>query len=147
MRASSSKIVHPCYLAVRSRCPTYLSHMSLITLACPIRTIILQLRTSLFGGMQIPRWLSIATCRRALATSKEQSLVSLFFLSMVLEAQSCLSPEFNPTRRYTKLLSAIFPSVLVLVLKHGCGVNWKTRAVCQLQAPLLHLLLLLQDEL
>ena len=31
--------------------------------------------------------------------------------------------------------------------KHGYGVNWKTRIVCQLQAPLLHLLLLLQDEL
>jgi hypothetical protein len=52
----------------------------------PNPTFILQLRTaSPFGGMQTPRWLSIAISRRALATSKERSLVSLFFLSLVLE--------------------------------------------------------------
>jgi hypothetical protein len=38
-----------------------------------------------FSGMQTPRQLSIATSGRALATSKERSLVSLFFLFLVLE--------------------------------------------------------------
>jgi hypothetical protein len=42
MRASSSKNDHQCYLSVCSRCPTFSRHLSLITLACRIRTFILQ---------------------------------------------------------------------------------------------------------
>jgi hypothetical protein len=69
-----------------SRCPTFLRHLSLITMARQIRTFILQLRIrSPFGGMQTPQWLSISTSGRALAISKEWSLVLLFFLFLVLE--------------------------------------------------------------
>jgi hypothetical protein len=86
MRASSSKNDRQCHLGACSRCPTFLKHLSLITLARQIRMFILQLGTvSPFDGMQMPRRLSIATSRRALATSKERSLVSLFFLFLVLE--------------------------------------------------------------
>ena len=79
-----------------------------------IQAFILQLgTTSLFGKMQTLQRLSITTSQRVLATSKVQSLVSLFFLSLVLELESHLSLEFNPTRRSTKLLSTIYPSALV----------------------------------
>jgi hypothetical protein len=55
-------------------------------LARQIQKFILQLETtSPFGGMQTPRRLSITTSEKALATSKERSLVSLFFLFLVLE--------------------------------------------------------------
>jgi hypothetical protein len=54
MRASSSKIVYLCHLAICSRCSTYLRHPSLITMAHPIYKIVLQLgTTSLFGKMQM----------------------------------------------------------------------------------------------
>jgi hypothetical protein len=56
--------------------------------------------------------------------------------------QSSIQQEGIPN--YYQPFSQVY---LSWFLKHGCGVNWKTRAVCQLQAPLLHLLLLLQDEL
>jgi hypothetical protein len=116
MQASSSKNVHQCLLGVCSHYSTFLRHMSLITLARQVQKFILQLgTTSLFGGMQMPRRLSIATSGRVLVTSKERSLVSLFFLSLVLEPESCLNPDFNPTRRSTKLLLAIFWSALIMI--------------------------------
>ena len=115
MRALSSKNVCQCHLGVCSRCPTFLRHLSLIALAHQIWTFILLLGTIRpFGGIQTPRQLSITISGRALATSREWSLMSLFFLSLALEPSSCLSLELNSTRRSTKLLSAIFLSALVL---------------------------------
>jgi hypothetical protein len=87
----------------------------LITLARQIRTFILQLGiASTFGGMQTPQRLSITISGKALATSKEQTLVSLFFLFQALEPSSRLSLELNPTRRSTELQSVVFSSALVL---------------------------------
>ena len=83
---SSSKNDCQCHLGVYLYYPTFLRHLSLITLACQIWTFILQLGTaSRFSIMQTPQWLSIATSRRAHATSRERSLVSLFFIFLILE--------------------------------------------------------------
>ena len=118
MQDSHSKNVQLCHPSVCSLCPTALKHLSLITPARPIQTFILQLGiVSAFGGMQMPQQLSIATSGRARVTSKERFLVSLFFLSLVLEPLSCLSLEKIPTKRSTELLSAISPSILVLIFK------------------------------
>jgi hypothetical protein len=46
MLVSSSKIDHPCCFILCLHCPTYLNHLSLITMDHPILTVLLQLRTT-----------------------------------------------------------------------------------------------------